>query len=313
MAFSMLGGSCPAPDVAAAVADQVVAGLDPVTPGVPTVPREAAAAAALVAAIREGRGSGALEAWSVAVAAVGDAAAAAAALPGPWSLAACAAPGPAGAGRRTLAIELGEALAAEAAALAAAGCPLVRVDEPVALDAGVDDASRDAFATAHRRLTTDAPPTHLTLALTGGSHEDLGARTLADLPYASFLFDLIDGPDDWRLLARLPGDRGTVCGVVHPTLALGDAPEILVWAALYAASTAGRGLARVGLSTTGDLGSLDREAARAKLRALGEGARIAGLPRDEMARSLDPRALDLRSAALGTWAPDPRLSRRPDR
>jgi hypothetical protein len=91
---------------------------------------------------------------------------------------------------------------------------------------------------------------------------------------------------------------------------LGDAPEVLVWAAHYAASTRRRGLVRVGLATTGSLAALDRDGAVAKMRALAEGARIAVLPVEEIRATLDPRAIDMRSAALGAWTGAPRLPRR---
>ena len=158
-----------------------------------------------------------------------------------------------------------------------------------------------------------ADPLHLTLALTGGDHRGLGAGPLADLGYRSYLFDLIAGPDDWRLIALLPGDRGVVCGVVDAATDAGDAPEVLVWAAHYAASTGRRGLARVGLATAGSLAALGPEEASAKMRALAAGARIAALPADELAASLDPRALDMRAAAVGAWYRDPRFSRRQPR
>jgi len=176
-----------------------------------------------------------------------------------------------------------------------------------------------AFAAAHAALcraagVDDVGDSHLMLALTGGSHEAAGAGILADLAYASFLFDLIRGPDDWRLVAAMPGERGIVCGVVDGATPIGDAPEVLVWAAHYAASTGGRGIARVGLATTGSLSGLGTEAAARKLAALAEGARIAALPRAEAAASLDPRAIDMRSAATGDTAPDARFDpRRRDR
>jgi methionine synthase II (cobalamin-independent) len=245
------------------------------------------------------------------------AASVAATVPGPWSLAATASDDVPAMVRR-LAAELADVLGAEIAALRAAGCTIVRVDEPRATDAAVTGDVVAAFAEAHDALCRaaragDADGPHLMLALTGGSHEAIGPGALAGLPYASFLFDLIRGPDDWRVLAALPGERGVVCGVVDASTSRGDNPEVLVWAAHYAASTGGRGLARVGLSTTGSLAGLDAEAAARKLRAVVEGARIAALPGDELARSIDPRALDLRSAALGSWAPDPRLARRSPR
>jgi hypothetical protein len=316
--FATIGGAYPA-EADAAVDAQVGAGLALVTDGRETTPAEVGAAAALVADLRAGRGCGALAAWRRATERSG-AASVAATVPGPWSLAATASDD-APAMVRRLAAELADVLGAEIAALRAAGCTIVRVDEPRATDAAVTGDAVAVFADAHGRLcraagagaADDGP--HLMLALTGGPHEAIGSRALAGLPYASFLFDLVRGPDDWRVLAAMPGERGIVCGIVDATTAVGDAPEILVWAAHYAASTGGRGLARVGLSTTGSLAGLDAGAAAGKLAALVEGARIAALPRDEVAATLDPRALDLRSAALGAWAPDPRFDprRRPSR
>jgi methionine synthase II (cobalamin-independent) len=322
--FSTIGGGYPA-DVEAAVDAQVEAGISLVTDGRETVPADADAAAILVADLRAGRGSGAAGAWGRAsrrveassaggTATIAAAPTTAATVPGPWSLAASL-PGLDPAMRRSLAVELADAVGAEVAALHAAGCALVRVDEPFATDATAAEDAAVVFATAHRVLCRRARAgeeggPHLMLALTGGPHETIGAGVLAGLAYASFLFDLVRGPDDWRVLATLPGDHGVVCGVVDPASSIGDAPEILVWAAHYAASTGGRGLARVGLSTTGSLGALGPDAAAGKLRAVVEGARIAALPRDELAASLDPRALDMRSAGVGAWAPDPRLDPR---
>ncbi len=321
--FAMLGGAFPA-DVESAVDAQLDAGLELVTDGRETLPAAVGARAALLDDLLAGRGSGAVAAWNraeqrlagraVAGPTVAVAVAVAATMPGPWSLAA------ADGGvrvRGARAIEIGEALGDEVAALRAAGCTLVRIDEPTALDlaAGADLVA--AFTAAHGRLGRASgvgdDAVHLMLALTGGSHETVGARALADLAYASFLFDLVRGPDDWRLIAAMPGDRGIVCGGVDAATPIGDAPEVLAWAAHYAASTGGRGLARVGLATTGSLAALDIAAALGKVRSLVEGARIAALPRDELALALDPRAVDMRSAALGRWDPDVRPARRPDR
>ena len=152
------------------------------------------------------------------------------------------------------------------------------------------------------------------LALTGGSARGARADVLARLPYASFLFDLIHGPDDWRVIASAARASAAWCAASWmPPPTIGDEPEILVWAAHYAASTGVAASARVGLSTAGGLAGVTPEVAARKLRALAEGARIAALPRDEAAASLDPRALDLRSAALSSWSPDPRLDRRRSR
>jgi len=89
-----------------------------------------------------------------------------------------------------------------------------------------------------------------------------------------------------------------------------DGPELLLWAAAYAASTGGRGPLRVGLATASSLAHLPWEAAVSKLERLGAAARLADLPANEAARSLDPRAVSSRSAALGHEVPPP--SREPD-
>src|SRR5260221_547350 len=106
---------------------------------------------------------------------------------------------------------------------------------------------------------------HLSLVVTGGNADTAGSAMFFDLPYASYAFDLIAGPDNWRLIAEAPGDRGIVCGALDPAAGASDGPEILVWAAHYAASTGGRGLERVGLANASSLAGLDRDSARAKL------------------------------------------------
>jgi hypothetical protein len=87
----------------------------------------------------------------------------------------------------------------------------------------------------------------------------------------------------------------------------------MLWAAAYAASTAARGPARVGLATAGSLAALPWETAVRKLHRLGEAARLADLPPDELRVSIDPRAVDLRSAALGRVERDPSASGDPDK
>ncbi|HET9457083.1 MAG TPA: hypothetical protein VFO78_07060 [Candidatus Limnocylindrales bacterium] len=190
-------------------------------------------------------------------------------------------------------------------ALANAGCSLVEVDEPAATSIADDAAERTRFGELHRALTDGiAGRIHLSLALTGGNVEALGARTLFDLPYASYAFDLIAGPDNWRLVAQAPGDRGIICGALDPSAAADDRPEVLVWAAHYAASTGGRGLVRVGIANASSLAALSPERARRKLVALGEAARLAAVgSSDELAAALDPRAVDIRSAAVGRYTP----------
>lgn len=199
------------------------------------------------------------------------------------------------------------------AALAAAGCPMIEIEEPAAVGIRGDDRERELFAEGLRAATDGlGDSVHLSLVLTGGNVDSLGAATLFELPFSSYAFDLIAGPDNWRLIAQAPGDRGIVVGALDPSPEAGDRPEVLVWAAQYAASTGGRGLVRVGLANASGLEGLTRERARAKVHALAEASRIAASSSpDELATALDPRAIDIRSAAAGHYVPASGRRRRP--
>jgi hypothetical protein len=192
-------------------------------------------------------------------------------------------------------------------ALAAAGCPLVEVAESDALGIAADPAAAVAFAAAHRRLLDGSEGIHCSLSLTGGNLDTAGAATFFDLAYASYAFDLIAGPDNWRLIAQAPADRGIVCGALGLGKGAMETREVLVWAAHYAASTNGRGLARVGLANAPAVPSEPpptRAEVLRRLSLVAEASRIAAVEStEEMAGLLDPRAIDPRSAALGRFAP----------
>jgi methionine synthase II (cobalamin-independent) len=198
-------------------------------------------------------------------------------------------------------------------ALAQAGALIVQIDEPALARIGRDDGTERALAAeAFRRLTAGAPDLHLMLAVMYGSAEDAGARLLFDAPFHSYLFDLCAGPDSWRLVSRAPGDRGIVAGVADARLPHRESKEILIWGARYAAALNGRGLERVGLAPSADLLGLTHAQARAKIAAVGEAARLAALSDpDDLRRSLDPRSVDIRSAAVGRY--DPTVDRIPGR
>lgn len=197
-------------------------------------------------------------------------------------------------------------LAVALAAALVAGCPVVEVHEPVAtLPAGPGAGA--AFASAHRVLLAGLPAeAHATLAITGGDAEALGADAVFAAPYRSHLFDLIAGPDGWRTIARAPGDRGIIVGVVDASGGRRPGLEEVAWAAGYAASLSGRGMARVGLAPSGGLASLDPARARSLIDLLGEAAGLLVADPDLLLRRFDPRAVDLRSAALGEYRPDRR-------
>jgi hypothetical protein len=82
--------------------------------------------------------------------------------------------------------------------------------------------------------------------------------------------------------------------------AVDEPKEVLLWAAHYAASTKGRGRDRVGIGSAGSWANLTWDAAVRKMRLLGDVARLATMPpSEELARSLDPKAVSSRRAALG--------------
>jgi hypothetical protein len=127
------------------------------------------------------------------------------------------------------------------------------------------------------------------LVIAGGSAADAGAPTILDAPYQSYLFDLIDGPDNWYLARAVPGDRGIVCGALRPESVADQAPE-LVWAARYAASSNGRGGERVGLANGTSLVGQDPGGVRRAVEALVRATRLAPLPPEQaVAEGLDPR------------------------
>jgi len=199
-------------------------------------------------------------------------------------------------------------------ALADAGCRWIELHEPAAVTIGADEDARARFADAHVALSRDlGSDVHLSLAITGGDADAAGIETILAGAYASLAVDLIDGPENWRLAVAVPGERGVICGAVSAHEGGDDGPEILLWAARYAASSKGRGIARVGLATSGSMAALTWEEAAAKVRRLGEAARIAVASPEERRQALDPRAVDIRSAGLGRVEPTPKrpTGRRP--
>lgn len=224
------------------------------------------------------------------------------ALPGPHSLAQSrASDGRAGPTSRGEAIVEAAALVRRAVdALADAGCPMVEIEESGAHRIGADEVERERFRSAHIQLAEGVVATHLSLSIVGGSAWAAGLETITAAPYASLAVDLIDGPDNWNLVTRLAGERGVIAGVLPAKASPADAKETLVWAARYAAGSNGRGLDRVGLGSAGSWANLAWVVAVEKLQRLAEAARVAQLPGgEELARQLDPRAVDARRAAIG--------------
>jgi methionine synthase II (cobalamin-independent) len=185
-------------------------------------------------------------------------------------------------------------VAATIRALAAAGCPMVDIVEPDLTPIAASRDERSRFVDAHRALFgalgSAEPAIHCSLVVGGGNVDTSGPATFFDLPYPSYAFDLIEGPDNWRLIAAAPTDRGIVCGALAARVGGDETPDLLVWAAHYAASTGGRGLDRVGLANAGSLAALPWDVAVRKVRRIAEAARIAAQAPDEAAGRLDPRA-----------------------
>ena len=303
--------------VEAAIRAQEAAGLEPVTDGRRRTPDLLDLGAAFIATAG-GPPSATpitLASWRAAAALTDRAVKQA--LPGPYTLGRRNA-GPHSGGSRRLVraqrrdrvaatMAYAEALRREVDALAAAGCPLIEIEELDAHLIGDDEAERRLFRDAHQRITEGVNGTHLSLSIVGGSAHGAGSATILGAPYHSLAVDLIAGPDNWYLVAAAPMDRGIVVGARSAADSPAEGPELLIWAANYAASTQGRGLIRVGLGTAGGLETLTWAEAVAKLNALGEAARLAALPPgDELADAVDPRSIDSRTAALGRRRASPK-------
>jgi hypothetical protein len=198
---------------------------------------------------------------------------------------------------------LGTEVRETVARLADAGCAWIEIAEPAAATIGADPAARARFVDDHVALTEGLDGVHLSLAITGGDASAAGIETVLAGAYGSLAVDLIDGPDQWYLVAATPATVGIICGALSARAGSDDTVELLLWATAYAASTAARGPERVGLATAGPLTDLTWAAAEAKLETLGRALELGSLPPEEQRRRLDPRALDLRSAALGRYVP----------
>lgn len=213
--------------------------------------------------------------------------------------------------RRAAIILAAEATVETILALNAAGAIFVQVEEDAFVRLAADDVAERALAAEGlRRLTANLPSgVHVCLSIAGGSAHRAGADLLFDAPFHSYALDLCAGPDNWYLAAAAPGDRGLIVGVADARTPERDEEPIMVWGARYAASLGGRGLDRVGLCPSAGLEGLTPAQARRKLSGLAAAARVAAIADpDELKRSLDPRAVDARSAALGRYAPGPRGS-----
>lgn len=303
--FATLLGALPPPDgtttiddaVIAALRAQEAAGLEPLTDGRLRDPRFEALIDGIV-------GLGApvdpIAGWSFAQTRTERAVKQA--LPGPYSIGWMVAPASEPA-RADVTRRAADALRGLVTALAAAGCPLVEIEEAEAHRIGDVESERALVRDAHHRLADGVEDTHLSLSIVGGAADAAGVETILAAPYASLAVDLIAGPDNWNLVTRAPSDRGVVVGALSAK-PREEPKEVLLWGAHYAASTAGRGRDRVGLGSAGSWAGLRWTEAERRIGLLGEVARLAGMPpSEELRRSLDPRAVSARRAGLGHDAP----------
>lgn len=292
----------------AVIRAQEATGLEPVTDGRLSDPGFDGLAALLATPNgRERAVATVLKAWRTTAAATSRAAKQT--LPGPYSLG--LRPGVDVADREARTLNAAEALAEIVAGLAQAGCPLVEIEESEVHRIGDDEAERRLFVDAHRRLTETGHggEIHRSLSITGGSVPASAIDAVLEAPYASLAVDLIAGPDNWYVVRGAPRERGVIAGV-QSARAVDESKEVMLWGAHHAASSGGRGADRVGIGSAGSWANLTWEAALRKLGRLGEAARLAAMPLgEELAQSLDPRAVSARRAAVG-HGPTPRPRKR---
>lgn len=284
--------------VVAAVRAQEAAGLEPITDGRLRDPSFEALDALLVQpGGADAAANAVLDAWRRLAGATDRATKQA--LPGPFSIGHRA--GGSSAERTAATLAAAANLAAVIDALAEAGCPLVEVEE-LELAQLAEASERALFRDAHDRVTAGAATVHRSLSFGGGSVPQAAIGTALEAPYASIAVDLIAGPDNWYVVRAVPRDRGVIAGVLSGA-ARDEAKEVMHWAAHYAAST-GRGRVRVGVGSAGSWANLTWEVALRKLERLGEVARLVAMPAsEELARSMDPRAVSSRRAAVGHGPP----------
>ncbi len=173
--------------------------------------------------------------------------------------------------RDDLVLEIGRALSQEVRALHEAGAQLVQIDEPVITRSPED---WPIFREAMTELTHDITG-RVALNANFGSVAKL--RDLFGLPFHVFGLDLIQGPENWDLLDRVPAHRDVVLGIVDAREVRLEEPGAIATALERAARFVSPD--RMHLSPNCGLEFLPRETARAKLRQMVEGARLfSGVP-----------------------------------
>jgi methionine synthase II (cobalamin-independent) len=211
-------------------------------------------------------------------------------VPGPYTLGRLTDPG--SSSRESVTLAYAEALNEELKSLVEAGCLLIQVNEDAAVTIGDDESERFLFREAHRRLLTDLENpelVHRSLAVSGGSAAGAGAAMFFDLPYHSYFYDLVNGPENLELILQAPVDRGVICGAADAASPEMDDVETLVYAMAWAAKANDRGSTRVAIAPSGSLAQIPRHYARRKLELLALTLTVATAgPVADVADALEP-------------------------
>lgn len=201
-------------------------------------------------------------------------------------------------------------------ALFAAGAPMVQVEEDGLTTIGADDGPARALAIDVFQALMTGVEGHVSLSVVGGDPCGAGPEVLYAAPFSSHLFDLILGPDGWRVARQAPRERGLVLGVADARVDRRDPVPVSVWAARYGASMGARGLDRIGLAPSAGLEGRSPAVARMKLARLAEAAAVASLEGDALRQALPKRARSRgRPPGVETPspAPEPDIGTVPDR
>ena len=212
--------------------------------------------------------------------------------------------------RRRSPCAFADALAAELADLAAAGCPFIQVDEDAAVRIGSDETERPAVPStprtgcsrawpAGRRSTAPVAGDHRRQRRHGRAGDDLraGLRQLPVRPASP-------APTTGGWSTRAPAERGIVLGVVDARPADRRRPGgRRLGGRLRRVERARRGPDRdraVGQPGRPVAGGRPGRRSASSARSSGSSS---GATRRRSPPPLDPRAVDARSAALGRWRP----------
>lgn len=161
-------------------------------------------------------------------------------------------------------------LAQEAFELAAAGAPVIQIDEPALLDAPED---LDLASSALGILTAELDEAETILATYFGDAKRLGPQ-IFELPVDGIALDLVAGPANRELIKEVPPEKKLQAGIVDARNTKLESVESLV--AEIEALVDVVGVDRLRVAPSCGLEYLPREKARAKLERLCGAAKKVG-------------------------------------